>query len=242
MMRDVGTIIWKEWKEFFLLEGQKRSLMRLVIIGAVGIILAVRMGGQFGASWITLFPTLLMAVTVVMSVVADSFAGERERHTLETLLATRLSDRAILFGKVLATLSYGMAMAIIVLGAGLVTAYVRPGAHPFGPDPVIIGASLLGSFLLALLFTSIGILLSLRAKTVRQAQQGIAIVFMIVYFAPLVAVQLVSAGQRARVARAIAALGPRGSMLALAGAVLALDLLLLAIALARFRRPKLVLA
>ena len=34
--------------------------------------------------------------------IADGIPGERERHTLETLLASRLSDRSILLGKVMA--------------------------------------------------------------------------------------------------------------------------------------------
>ena len=61
---------------------------------------------QNGASWVTSPITMVywawMPLMLVTGVIADSFAGERERHTLETLLASRLPDRAILLGKVAA--------------------------------------------------------------------------------------------------------------------------------------------
>ena len=53
--------------------------------------------------------------------IADSFAGERERHTLETLLASRLSDRAILFGKIAACIAYGWLMAMLCVLVGTIT-------------------------------------------------------------------------------------------------------------------------
>ena len=45
---------------------------------------------------------------------------ERERHTLETLLSTRLSDHTILLGKIGATVSYAWGMTQIVLLIALV--------------------------------------------------------------------------------------------------------------------------
>ncbi len=45
----------------------------------------------------------------------DSFAGERERHTLETLLASRLPDHAILSGKLLVCVLYSFIMTIIFI-------------------------------------------------------------------------------------------------------------------------------
>ena len=52
---------------------------------------------------------------MVSSLVADSFAGERERHTLETLLASRLPDRAILAGKLLVPVAVAWGAALLAL-------------------------------------------------------------------------------------------------------------------------------
>ena len=75
----------------------------------------------------------------VSGIVADLFAGERERHTLESLLATRLSDQSILFGKLLAALTYGFAVTWVVMLAGLVTVNIGFGRqgllfYPVGND------------------------------------------------------------------------------------------------------------
>jgi ABC-2 type transport system permease protein len=52
----------------------------------------------------------------------DAIAGERERHTLETLLASRISDRAILLGKVIVTTGYAWGTALLGLLFGLFVA------------------------------------------------------------------------------------------------------------------------
>jgi ABC-type Na+ efflux pump permease subunit len=57
----------------------------------------------------------------VFAVAPDTFAGERERHTLETLLASRLSDQAILIGKLAACTSYGWLLTIITIVVGVIT-------------------------------------------------------------------------------------------------------------------------
>ena len=45
---------------------------------------------------------------VAATLAADSFAGESERHTLETLLATPLRENAIFIGKLLAAITMAM--------------------------------------------------------------------------------------------------------------------------------------
>src|SRR5437868_8293881 len=102
MLEDVLTVVWKEFKE--ILQGSSRSrsggLIRILIpIVLVGVLLPARNGAEYlrgpapllGLAWI--LPMVSISLTV------DAFAGERERRTLETLLASRLSDEAILFGK-----------------------------------------------------------------------------------------------------------------------------------------------
>ena len=106
MLEDILTVIWKELKEILHGTSKSRSggLTRMLLpVALAGVLLPARMGSDyltgpgplFGLAWI--LPMVGIGLTV------DSFAGERERHTLETLLASRLSDQAILLGKVSAS-------------------------------------------------------------------------------------------------------------------------------------------
>ncbi|NMB88377.1 MAG: ABC-2 type transporter, partial [Chloroflexi bacterium] len=109
MFTDIVTIIHKEWKEIFIQRGSARSgwASVLVILGVVGVLMPLQSGREWLEnplltvvwSWLPIFLTIHM--------VTDAIAGERERHTLETLLASRLSDLAIILGKLGAAVLYG---------------------------------------------------------------------------------------------------------------------------------------
>ena len=58
--------------------------------------------------------------------IPESFAGERERHTLGTLLASRLPDHAILLGKVAVAVGYAWVMTLMLLLVSLVVVNVTP--------------------------------------------------------------------------------------------------------------------
>ena len=126
MNADFVTVLWKEWKEIVLERsaGGSGSYRPLILIAVLGIFVPFRMGPErfFGATGL-LAPTFFSAI-VVTAIIADSFAGERERHTLETLLASRLSDRAILFGKIAASIAFGWLISISCILAGTITVNV----------------------------------------------------------------------------------------------------------------------
>src|SRR5678815_2933365 len=93
----------------------------------------------------------------VSGVVADLFAGERERHTLEALLATRLSDQAILFGKLLAAMAYGFILTWVIMLVSVVTINIssgRSGLLFYSPQMTL--AALIFSILVSGLSASIG--------------------------------------------------------------------------------------
>ena len=50
------------------------------------------------------FPIGLIAMGTASTLIVDAVAGERERHTLETLLASPASDTGIIVGKMAAAL------------------------------------------------------------------------------------------------------------------------------------------
>ncbi len=97
-----------------------------------------------------MFIWLWFSVFMVLSMVTDAFAGERGRHTLETLLANRLSDQAILLGRRAASVIYGWGMSIasILLGAVTVNIAFREGGFAFYRTQVWLSSvvfSLLGT-------------------------------------------------------------------------------------------------
>src|SRR3954465_4189577 len=103
MIDDLRTMLWKEWKETGLqrnLSRNERFMRTAVVVAIIGILLW-KTGPLMVTAPMAFFMPTFLPLFFLLAIVADSFAGERERHTLETLLATRLSDGAILIGKLL---------------------------------------------------------------------------------------------------------------------------------------------
>ncbi|MEW5982939.1 MAG: ABC transporter permease [Acidobacteriota bacterium] len=244
MTRDILTVVWKEWKELLwaggLLRGGRVGLFILLVI--FGVFLPYQTGRAWVESAAPLFYWAWLPLMLVSGVVADSFAGERERHTLETLLASRLPDRAVLFGKLAAALSYGWGLVLGMLGLSLVTVNLThrgDGLLLFAPH-LAVGAPVM-SFLGAGLAATAGVLVSLRAPTVRQAAQSLNVAILLLIFIPVFGIQMLPAGLQSQLAASALSYGVSGILIA-AGVVLALlDGLLLAAVLARFRRAKLIL-
>ena len=244
MIADVYTIIWKEWKEIVLQRGNVRAgLIGLAVFIAVfGIFLPLQTGRPWLEQPQVLVYWLWVPLLLVSTVTADSFAGERERHTLETLLASRLPDRAILFGKVAAAVAYGWGMTIasVLLGVVTVNATNRGGAFLFYPAWMALAIpllSLLGSGLAA----SAGTLISLRAATVRQAQQTISMAVLAFFFIPVFGVQALPQAWRQNLIGVFSGASTTGVVLGAAAVLLVLDAILLAVSVARFQRPRLIL-
>jgi len=119
---DILSIAWKERKMLFRYRGGR---MRFVLTMLSPVMLAFYASWSTGIRWVELpipaVPAALVAVLAVIIVVPESFAGERERHTLETLLSTRLSDSSIIFGKMLVAVVLAMILVAVVLVLGLIT-------------------------------------------------------------------------------------------------------------------------
>jgi len=133
---------------------------------------------------------LIIPMTLAATIVADTFAGERERHTLETLLASRLPDRAILLGKISAAVMFEWVITQLVFLVALLPTNILHGrGELILYTPTIAFSGMLLSLLIAGLVSIIGVMVSLRASTVKQAQQKLGIsVFVIAYGVPMVGV------------------------------------------------------
>jgi ABC-2 type transport system permease protein len=244
MIADIWTVMWKEWKELLVRRGSMRGgiLSLLLVIGILGIFAPLQMGRAWVESLTVLGFSSWMPLLLVTSVVADSFAGERERHTLETLLASRLPDWAILLGKIGTAMSYGWGLTLTSLLLGVVTVSVAHGRGELLMYSPLIGFGAVGSSLLtAGLAATAGVLISLRASTVRQAQQTMRTSSMLLLLLPLFGVRALPVAWRASLVGAFTAFGTTNVVLMTAAIVVVLDIGLLVAAMTRFQRARLIL-
>lgn len=120
-------------------------------------------------------PFFLIIPVMASSVLsADSFAGEKDRKTLEALLATPLSDGDLLLGKIL--VSFIPAMLVTLLAFVVYTAVVDFGALGlFGrfilPNGLWLALILFVTPAVALAGIGVTVIVSLRVKGFREAQQ-----------------------------------------------------------------------
>jgi ABC-2 type transport system permease protein len=235
-MSDMWTMIWKEWKDFLLSGGRSDLLRPLLNIATLGIILPL----SFSQHWIDLdaAPVLIVLFTPFMFVIlliGDAIAGERERHTLETLLASRISDRAILLGKVLVTVAYswGMTLFCLLVGAVVVNVSHGPGPWVFYEPLSRFAVVLVLCLLTILLAASGGVLISLKSVTVRQASQTMALGVIVLGLAVALVVRLLP--------DSVTALLTTSQVVQIIMLVLVvLDAILLAASLLSFRRSRLI--
>jgi ABC-2 type transport system permease protein len=244
MMRDVWTVAWKEWREFRdqLLSLRRGGLSALILALILGVVAPVQLGPEWVQSKLIIGYWPFLAATMVSSLIADSVAGERERHTLETLLASRLSDSAILIGKILAAVLYGLGFAVANLLIGLVAVNI---AHR-GSGPILFTAQRLTvtivlTILASLLMAGIGVFISLRASTVKQAQQTFGIAIIVLTMGPLLLFNALAPETRIGLVQRLAALGETRIEVYVVSGLTLLSAVVIAAALARFKRGKLVL-
>jgi len=197
---------------------------------------------QAGPNWVEALDSVIIAVFVPIILVSitipDSFAGERERHTLGTLLASRLPDRAILFGKVAVSIAFAWGVTLATILMGLVTVNV---AHWEGKllllTPTIALADLTLSFLLATLATGAGILISLRSKTVQEAMQTLTAVLLL----PPMLLGMLMTLLRDRVQEIIGALKGEQILLIVVAILAVIDVVVFVAVMTRFQRSRMYL-
>jgi len=239
MISDIWTVMWKERKGIFRLRGSRmRTVLSLFVpVIVIGIYLPWQRGSDWLDSPLSLI-SVLIPMTVVAMTISDSFAGERERHTLGTLLASRLSDRAILFGKLALAVALGWGMTIATLIVGLVTVNVTQwnGGFLFY-SPTMALADLGLGLIAATLVASAGVLISLRSSTVQEAQQ----IIMVTMLVPPLVLGVIATLLHEQIARALGSLSSMQVVLII-GAILAVAAVgLLLAAMTRFKRARLIL-
>ena len=236
-MSDILTMMWKESKDVFFRGGWRSLLRPLLVVGIMGIYLPLQLGPQ----WVNLTPLgmillLWIPFFVIISFIGDVIAGERERHTLETLLASRMPDRAILLGKVVTTVLYAWSMGVLSLLVGLVLVdlFRTQGNWMFYPLDLFVDALVL-SLLVNVLGASAGVLISLRVSTVRQAQQILGVGTIVFVFGIIFVLQLVPEN-------IVSSLTYSQFLLIAIVVIAVLDAILLGLSLISFKRSRLILS
>ncbi len=238
MMSDIWTVIWRERKTLFRYRGSRLRTVLTILVPV--IMVAVYFPWQmedWADSYVSLFSAVVPMMMVLLTV-PDSFAGERERHTLGTLLATRLPDRAILFGKLAVSVALGFWMMIGVLALALVTANTAHWdgqVHFYSVNVLLVDLGF--GLVVATLIAAAGVLISLRASTVQEAQQLLGVAVM----TPPIVLGLVALLVRERIEDLVEGIGATEAVLIVMAALAVVGAVLVAAATARFRRARLIL-
>ena len=213
------------------------------------ILLTILLPLQIGEGFLTMPFVLVMTFVVPMGImlvtIPDSFAGERERHTLETLLASCLPDRVILLGKLIVPVVFAWAILVVAHTLALVIFNVAhwDGSFRVHPPTLLLGIIGLG-LLIPLIGGGLGAIISLRAATV----QGAAQTLVFVLFSPLIVLQIAGAvaiatgrGQIRNIFNALGTANWTVILILLLAGLLTATFLLLVIAITRFQRGRLIL-
>jgi ABC-2 type transport system permease protein len=112
---------------------------------------------------------LLMAIIIPTVIASDSFAGEKERKTIEALLAAPISDSELFLGKVL--VSFLPAVLLTYLSATIYCIMINLGLHMFILPNLMFVFILLLVPPFALLGVELTVFISVRVKGFREAQQ-----------------------------------------------------------------------
>ena len=134
-----------------------------VILAASQGIAVSRYGGQIMEGMEGYMMLLLGCLMAPMGtpLAGDSFAGERERNSLELLQLSPIKPSTLFWGKMLAILPFPVVFSLLAQSAYWL-------AHPDNSTVAAL-ASILGALSAVLVTTAFSLMLSLRVKTVRAA-------------------------------------------------------------------------
>ncbi len=161
---------------------------------------------------------------------------------METLLVSRLSDSAILLGKILAALVPGMVFGFLLFRLGILTVNVfhAEGSTLLPPRWLFVG-TLLFIVGMAGLMVMGGVFVSLRALSVRQPTQTFGFVIVAVLLTPFVVGMLLPDALQDGLLAWFRSTDLMTVMLLASTAVFVVDGLFLLAAIHRFRRGRLIL-
>lgn len=253
ILDEINVVLWKEWHELFLKRGRPRFSLwsgltlvfafgaALPVLAVLGVRSELRGTAADLALQLVLVGIVVVALAAGVGLIVDAVAGERERHTLETLLATPLSDDALLLGKVLAIGIYAWVLGMLEGVVGMITVLLAFGARrvdlPSGAGMALIGVV---SMLAAIGLLLLGVIIGLRSNSVKQGQQVLmAFTFPLMLLMP-VGTLFARYGPLAAFFDRLPQAGMEVTLLVLGVALLLIDVPLMLAARHHFRRDRIV--
>lgn len=178
----MGMVLAVLRKEFLEVVADRQSLrgtalQSMIFFGICGVFSPWR--SAHGEMWssLSLMLTLygLLPTVIATSVAADAFAGELERGTLESLLATAVTDAGVFWGKALTAVCMSLTLCTAcLLSAVFITIHVNH-LPPQTVDPRVLLLVVLGHIGASTCLTAIAIYVSSKVKVARAAQQALSI-------------------------------------------------------------------
>lgn len=215
----------------------------LLFCAAFGIYEPLRIGVEWLQSPIMLLSiSVLVPFVVIGSISPYAFVGERLHGTLEPLLATPVSDSALLFGKIAAAVfcGWGAALASLLLGAGSLNFFLAQGRFLFYPPGMLLSVILLSLFF-SILVATLGTIVSFYAKTFIDAQRNLVLALLLPLLLPAFCLgPFMPVAWNAFFGMAVPSLGAVQLLAILIGLLSVVDGLIILIARARFHRKLLI--
>lgn len=249
MRDDITTLVWKEVSEVRTGRGQgQRSTGGIALVTLfLAVVFPFSAGSEFGGIGVMVIGSLVAAMWVLTSV-PDSFAGERDHRTLETLLATRLPADAILLGKLLACIVVAVALGTTAIVLSVIASSLGTVVHGGGVEAVSVpwldaAFGVVLSVLVAFFLGNVGILVALRASSAMVAMRELGLGIAGLVFAISWGVHALPHGASSDlsdVAADIGSLSPGVLAIGAAAVFVVVNLALFAVTRARFTRPKLI--
>jgi ABC-type Na+ efflux pump permease subunit len=186
-----SVIFWRELREALADRAFiRRSVFSIIALPALLFILDIKSAAPFVLATAT--PSLLMAGVTggafTWSVTLDSFVGERDRKTLETLLATPVSLLELLGGKVAANVAVAMVYSLLsffLVAVGLQVS-TRLRGLVYAPSPWTLGRMVVVIAMLSVLMVEIMVVISSQSRSTRAAQAVLVFPFTAVYFPTII--------------------------------------------------------
>ena len=139
----------------------------------------------FLVAYYGLFASLMGSIAVAL----DATAGERERGSLEPLLATPLSTGQLAIGKWMAIAAFDLMVVLLTLAGFYLTLNFAP--LPAIGVPFLFGSAEFGRFVaillpLVMLLPAVLLYVGLRGRTLKEAQSNVSALVFVVSMVPVV--------------------------------------------------------
>lgn len=247
-MHSTWVVLRKEWREVIRQPRGSWSARSWHTDLATYALLGTWIGTQ-GAGESLRLAGVLAALGMLASVMhgLDGFAGERDRHTLETLYTLALPEGAIALGKAAAALAFGSVMMLAAFAGSGIGAWVAGASWVGTSGPAGIALLAAAGFVAAAAMVAVTV--SFRSPTLRKAQQTFMTLFIVLIVSffvlafglPTYAPEVLRHAWVVRAFSWIGALSTGNGVLAFLGFIVLLNLGLLVLLLRTCRRERAVL-